>query len=54
MKPPEPILDFIFSDHARFEMGRRGIDETQVTEALAKPGQSETVQAGRVLYQTKL
>ena len=54
MLQPDPILDFIFADHALFEMGRRGISEVQVTEVLANPEQSEMVRAGRVVYQARL
>jgi hypothetical protein len=54
MFPPDPILDFIFADHALFEMARRGISEAQVVNVLANPGQSEMVRAGRVVYQAKL
>jgi len=53
MPTPGAIDDFIFADHALFEMKRRGISESEVAQVLAKPGQSETVRAGRVVYQAK-
>ena len=53
MPMPSAIEDFIFADHALFEMERRGISQSEVAQVLAAPGQSETVRVGRVVYQAK-
>ena len=49
----EPILDFVFSDHALIEMARRKISEGDVKDVLADPGQMEMVREGRAVYQAK-
>lgn len=49
----EPILDFVFSDHALAEMARRGIAQEEIKNVLANPGQTEIVREGRALYQAK-
>jgi hypothetical protein len=54
MPAPKPVRDFVFTDHALFEMARRNISEDQVTAVLAKPEQSEPVHKGRTVYQSKL
>jgi len=47
----EPILDFVFSDHALIEMARREISQEQVRNVLANPEQAEMVREGRAVYQ---
>ncbi|RPJ22878.1 MAG: DUF4258 domain-containing protein [Chloroflexi bacterium] len=49
----EPILDFVFSDHALIEMARREISQDQVRNVLANPEQVERIQEGRAVYQAK-
>ncbi len=49
----EPILDFVFSDHALIEMTRREISQEQVRNVLANPEQTERVREGRAVYQAK-
>jgi hypothetical protein len=49
----EPILDFVFSDHALIEMARREISQEQVRNVLANPEQTERVREGRAVYQAK-
>jgi len=49
----EPILDFVFSDHALIEMARREISQEQVRNVLANPEQTESVREGRAVYQAK-
>ena len=44
----------IFSDHARFQMQRRGISENDVREIIHNPGQTEEVRSGRIVFQTQL
>ena len=50
----EPILEFIFTDHALNEMARRQITENNVKSVLAKPEQTEMVREGRAVYQSRL
>jgi len=50
----EPILEFIFTDHALNEMARRQITENNVKLVLAKPEQTEMVREGRAVYQLRL
>ena len=45
---------FIFSDHARLEMVRRGIHESEVTGVLLAPEQTEEVRPYRWVYQSRL
>jgi len=54
MPAPKPIRIFVFTDHALFEMARRGISEDQVAAVLAKPEQTESVRKGRRVYQSKI
>ena len=50
----EPILNFIFTDHALQEMARRQITQEDVRTVLAKPEQMEMVREGRAVYQSRL
>ena len=54
MPAPEPVQNYVFSDHALAEIARRGISKDEVVAVLAKPQQSESVRAGRTVYQSKL
>ena len=47
------VLDAVFSDHARMEMRRRGISESEVLAVLAAPEQMEDVRPGRYVYQSR-
>jgi len=49
----EPILDFVFTDHALTEMARREISREDVKAVLAEPEQTEMVREGRAVYQAK-
>jgi hypothetical protein len=49
-----PITDYILTDHAQFEMARRGIGEDEVVRVLSNPGQVETVRPGRIVLQSQL
>lgn len=54
MTKPEPILEFLFTDHALKEMELREISEEQVKKVLAAAEQMETARKGRVVYQARL
>jgi hypothetical protein len=49
----EPILDFVFSDHALIEMTRRETSQEQVRNVLANPEQIEGLREGRAVCQAK-
>jgi len=49
----EPIIDFVFTNHALLEMARRSIGKEEVQNVLAKPEQVEMVRRGRAVYQAK-
>ncbi len=49
-----PILDFVLTPHASFELGRRGLDETVVRQVLADPEQRIAVRPGREVVHLKI
>ena len=51
---PEPIIGFILTPHAVFELQRRGLDEAIVRQVLAAPEQRDTVRLGRDVLQSRL
>ncbi|VEN74376.1 conserved hypothetical protein [Candidatus Desulfarcum epimagneticum] len=48
------IKSYYITEHARFEMKRRGIKESEVDRVLSSPGQVEEVRDGRLVYQSKM
>lgn len=54
MTERERVTTFRLTDHARDEMARRGIAESEVTKVLAAPEQIETVRAGRKVFQSRM
>ena len=52
--PVEPILEFVITEHAAFEMRRRGIDEATLRSVLATPGQRSSVRAGRDVLESRM
>ncbi len=54
MFDPEPMQEFEISEHALFEMDRRGIKETVVAAILAAPEQVALIRPGRAVYQSKV
>ena len=50
----ETMPEYRLTDHARFEMARRQITESDVSQVLAAPEQSEMVWEGRMLYQSRI
>jgi hypothetical protein len=44
----------VFSDHALFQMKRRGISEKDVRRVIQKPGQMEEVRPGRLVFQSQI
>ena len=51
--PCEGLNRYVLSDHARWEMGRRGITESDVNKILRGPEQCEMVRPGRYVYQSR-
>jgi hypothetical protein len=50
----EPVVDFVFTEHARVEMVRRLIDEGTVRGVLAHPEQRFEVRPGRHVLQSRV
>ncbi|TKB63621.1 MAG: DUF4258 domain-containing protein [Nitrospira sp.] len=51
---PQPIADYIFTDHARLEILRRGLSEEMVRAILLAPEQRLEVRPGREVLQSKI
>jgi hypothetical protein len=49
-----PILDYVITPHAAFEMKRRGIHEATVRAVLSAPEQQIDLRAGRVVVQSRM
>ena len=49
-----PPVEHQITDHARFEMERRGISEAEIAQVLSTPEQSELVRPGKVVYQSRM
>ena len=50
----EPIIDYTISDHAVFEMGRRGLKKETIDGVLKNPGQRFDVRRGREVLQSRV
>ena len=51
---PAPVRDYLITEHARFEMERRGLSEETVQAVLSAPEQEVEVRPGRVVFQSRL
>lgn len=51
---PQPIADYIFTDHARLEILRRGLSEEMVRAILLAPEQRLEVRPGREVLQSEI
>lgn len=51
---PEPLREYVVTDHAAFEMKRRGIPPRQVQDVLERPEQRLTVREGRDVLQSRM
>jgi hypothetical protein len=49
----QPLEEPVFSEHALWELARRGISTEEVAAVLRSPGQAWQVRPGRSLYQTR-
>jgi hypothetical protein len=54
MAKPPPIQNYFLTEHARFEMVRRQVSESDVARVLGAPEYTELVRPGRALYQARL
>jgi hypothetical protein len=52
--PCPDIHDYTLAQHAQWAMTRRGISEAQVDRVLKRPEQSEVIEAGRCVYQSRI
>jgi len=50
----EPIIDYTITDHADFEIGRRGLKRETIDRVLKNPEQRFDVQLGRVVLQSRI
>ena len=48
-----PIIDYILTDHAVRELGRRGLGTQDIDAVLKNPGQRLELRPGRVVLQSK-
>ncbi|MDQ7030710.1 MAG: DUF4258 domain-containing protein [Ardenticatenia bacterium] len=48
-----PLQQYRLTDHARFQMKRRGIEESEIEKVLSAPEQAERARPGRVIYQSR-
>jgi hypothetical protein len=51
---PEPVKDYVVTDHAAFEMGRRGLSEQVIRRVLVAPEQRLEIRSGRVVLQSRV
>jgi len=48
------IQEYRLTYHARLEMSRRGVTESEVAQVLAAPEQVHEVRPGRIVFQSRL
>lgn len=53
MREIPTVKGYRLTAHARFEMERRGIKESEVAAVMSAPEQAEVVRPGRVVYQSR-
>jgi hypothetical protein len=49
-----PMMDYVITAHAAFEMQRRGIAEADLEQVLRAPEQRFPVRAGREVFQSRM
>jgi hypothetical protein len=49
-----PPTEYRLTNHARFEMERRGISEAGIARVLSAPEQANLVRPGRAVYQSRI
>lgn len=48
------IIEYRLTDHARLQMERRHVTAAQIAQVLSAPEQSETIQCGRMVCQSRV
>ena len=51
---PNPITDFVITDHAAMELERRGLSKEMIRRVLADPEQGEDARTGRIVLQSRM
>jgi len=51
---PDPITDYVITEHAAVELGRRGLTEEMIGQILADPEQQQDVRPGRIVLQSRV
>lgn len=51
---PDPVVKYVITDHALFEMKRRGISEEMIRGVLSAPEQQVAVRPGRIVLQSRI
>lgn len=51
---PNPITDYVLTEHALQELRRRGLTEEMMREVLIKPEQQQDVRPGRIVLQSRI
>jgi hypothetical protein len=54
MTQTSPLFEHRITDHARFEMERRGISEAEIARVLSAPEQTDMIRPGRAVYQSRM
>ncbi|MBI3741224.1 MAG: DUF4258 domain-containing protein [Chloroflexi bacterium] len=54
MPSASPLKNFRLTDHARLEMARRQISETEIAQILSAPEQTENVGSSRRIFQSRV
>jgi hypothetical protein len=52
--PPSGVPHYVLTEHALFEMRRRGLNEDIVRRVLASPEQEVAIRPGRVALQSRI
>ena len=50
----EPVTDYVISEHALFEMKRRGLSEELVRSVMSSPEQRMDARPGRVVLKSRI
>ena len=51
---PKPIIDYVITEHAVFEMDQRGLTKAMIQKVLAAPEQQQEVYPGRIILQSRV
>ncbi len=54
MAEADPVTHYVFTDHTRFELRRRGLSETLIASILNNPEQRWEIRKGRHVLQSRI